>query len=192
MVALVAAKDGRMLKELSRELASQGLDVSSAVLGMFGLIVAIVAVIFGLIALISGLRILHKLWSLIPADKARTTPGKAVGFLFIPLFSLYWVFVAFYSLARTLNAEIGRKAVSEVVSFIYCCSFSLYLVDLLWAVTGGQEHMELAEFLRAIVIGGEDQAWIVFTGLIVGFVLWFVMLKQMKNAGRLILQRAEA
>ena len=42
-VVLAAAKDGRMLKELSRELASQGLDVSSAVLGMFGIIVAIVA-----------------------------------------------------------------------------------------------------------------------------------------------------
>ena len=191
-VALAAAKDGRMLKELSRELASLGLDVSSAVLGMFGIIVAIVAVIFGLIALISGLRILHKLWSLIPADKARTTPGKAVGFLFIPLFSLYWTFVAFYCLARALNAETGRKSVSEAVSFIYCCSFWVYLVDLLWAVTGGREHMELAEFLWAIVIGREDQAWIVSIGFVVGFVLWFVMLKQMKNAGMFILRTAEA
>ena len=190
-VALAAAKDGRMLKEMSRELASQGLDVSSAVLVMFGIIVAIVAVTFGLIALISGLRILHKLWSLIPANKARTTPGKAVGFLFIPLFNLYWTFVAFYCLTRVLNAETGRKSVSEAVSFIYCCSFWVYLVDLLWAVTGGREHMDLTEFLWAIVVGREDQAWIVAIGSVVGFVLWFVMLKQMKNAGRLILQTAK-
>ena len=172
-VALAAAKDGRMLKEMSRELASQGLEVSSAVLGMFGIIVAIVAAIFGLIALISGLRILHKLWSLIPADKARTTPGKAIGFLLIPLFNFFWSFIAIYGLAKALNTETCRRSVSEVASFIYCCSF---VVPPLWAIMGAREN----------------QAWIVSIGFIVGFVLWFVMLKQMKNAGRLILQRAEA
>ena len=52
--------------------------------------------------------------------------------------------------------------------------------------------MDLAEFLWAIVVGREDQAWIVSIGFVVGFLLWFVMLKQMKNAGRLILQTAEA
>ena len=160
--------------------------------GLLVIIVAIVDIALVLLTIVFGLRILHKLWSLIPTHKARTTPGKAVGFLFIPLFSLYWTFVAFYCLARELNAETGRKSVSEVVSFIYCCSFLVDLVDLLWAVIGGREHMELTEFLWAIVVGREDQAWIVFIGLIVGFVLWFVMLKQMKNAGRLILQRAEA
>lgn len=169
--ALADVRDGRMLEEL----ASRGLVEPSAVLVMFGIIVAIVAVIFGLIALISGLRILHKLWSLISADKARTTPGKAVGLLFIPLFNFIWIFVTFYCLARALNAETGRKSVSEAVSFFYCCSFWVSLVYLLWAVTGGRE----------------DQAWIVPIGIIVGFVLWFVMLKQMKNAGRLILQTAE-
>ena len=159
---------------------------------LLGIIVAIVDIVFVLLTLIFGLRILHKLWSLIPTHKARTTPGKAVGFLFIPLFSLYWTFVAFYCLAKALNAETGRKSVSEVVSFIYCCSFWVYLVDLLWAVTGGREHMDLTEFLWAIVIGREDQTWVVSIGFVVGFVLWFVMLKQMKNAGRLILQTAEA
>ena len=159
---------------------------------LLGIIVAIVDVVFLVLTVVFGLRILHKLWSLIPTHKARTTPGKAVGFLFIPLFSLYWTFVATYGLARALNAETGRKSVSEAVSFIFCCSWWVYLVDLLWAVTEGREHMDLAEFLWAIVVGREDQAWIVSIGFVVGFVLWFVMLKQMKNAGRLILQTAEA
>ena len=157
------------------------------------------AVVSGLLAVVFGLRILHKLWSLIPNHKARTTPGKAVGFLFIPFFNLYWTFVAIYGLAKALNTETGRRSVSEVASFIYCCSFWVYLMDLwvylmdlLWAVTGGREHMDLTEFLWTIVVGREDQAWIVSIGFVVGFVLWLVMLKQMKNAGRLILQRAEA
>ena len=127
------------------------------------------------LTLVFGCLILHKLWSLIPTHKARTTPGKAVEFLFIPLFNLYWVFVAIYGLAKALNAETGRKSVSEVASFIYCCSFWVYLVALLWAR----------------VAGSEDSVWIASIGFVAS-VLWFVMLRQMKNAGRLILQGDKA
>ena len=169
VVSVVAAEEGRMLKELSRELASQGLDVSSAVLGMLGIIVAIVAALFGLIALISGLCILHRLWSLIPADKAKTTPGKAIGFLFIPLFNFFWSFIAIYGLAKALNTEARRRAVSEVTCFFFCC---LYLLDPLWLIMGESDAKN----------------WIFLIGYIVTIVLWLTVLKQMKNAGVLILQ----
>ncbi len=176
-VALATAKDGRMLKELSRGLASQGLDVSSAVLGMFGIIVAIVAASFGLIVLVSGLRILHKLWSLIPAHKAKTTPGKAIGFLLIPLFNFFWSFISIYGLAKALNTETCRRSVSEVTSFIFCC---LFLADPLWLIMGAPDV----------------KPWIVLVGYIVIVVIlvviWLIMLKQMKNAGVLILQAAKA
>ena len=132
------------------------------------------------LTLVFGCRILHKLWSLIPTHKVRTTPGKAVGFLFIPLFRLYWAFVAIYGLAKALNAETGRKSVSEVASFIYCCSFAIsyevYLVALLWARVAGSEA---SVWIAGSVAGS------------VASVLWFVMLRQMKNAGRLILQVVE-
>lgn len=39
----------------------------------------------------------------------RTTPGKAVGFLFIPFFNLYWMFVAIYGLAQDYNSYIAQK-----------------------------------------------------------------------------------
>ena len=160
-----------LLAGIAGFLESQGLR-PDATFELLGIIVGIVDVVFLVLTLVFGLRILHKLWSLIPTHKARTTPGKAVGFIFIPLFNLYWQFVAIYGLAKALNAETGRKPVSEVASFIYCCSFLV--------------------FLWPIVAGREDQAWIVSIGYIVGFVLWFVMLRQMKNAGRLILRAAKA
>ena len=58
------------------------LAISAVGLAVFGLL----AVVSGLLAVVFGLRILHKLWSLIPNHKARTTPGKAVGFLFYTVF----------------------------------------------------------------------------------------------------------
>ena len=144
------------------------LAISAVGLAVFGLL----AVVSGLLAVVFGLRILHKLWSLIPTHKAKTTPGKAVGFLFIPFFNLYWNFVAIYGLAKALNTETGRRSVSEVASFIYCCSF-------------------MVAAMASLVNTMEDRTLIIAIGYIVGGVLWFVTLKQMKNAGRLILQTVE-
>ena len=44
--------------------------------------------------------LLYKYWKLVPADEAETTPGKAVGFCFIPFFNFYWLFVAMWKLAK--------------------------------------------------------------------------------------------
>ena len=72
--------------------------------------------------------LIYKLWSLIPRERAQTTPGKAVGFMFIPFFNCYWVFVAVHGLAKALNNEIRsvapNKEVSEGLSLAFCiCLF---------------------------------------------------------------------
>ena len=43
------------------------------------------------------------------------TPGQAIGFLFIPLFGLYWVFRAFGQLARNLNAVAAATGSQETM-----------------------------------------------------------------------------
>jgi hypothetical protein len=44
------------------------------------------------------------------------SPGKAVGFLFIPLFNLYWVFVAIGRLPEDLNTLAAARQVSGTVN----------------------------------------------------------------------------
>jgi hypothetical protein len=53
---------------------------------------------------------LHKLWSAIQAGSPRTTPGRAVGFLFIPLFNCYWIFQAFWGWTRDFNSFVATKS----------------------------------------------------------------------------------
>lgn len=43
--------------------------------------------------------LLYRNWKIIQFGNVRTTPSKAVGFCFIPLFNMYWIFEAFYGLS---------------------------------------------------------------------------------------------
>jgi hypothetical protein len=47
--------------------------------------------------------LLYRLWQCVQDGHAVTTPGKAVGFLFIPIFHVHWMFVALPGLADELN-----------------------------------------------------------------------------------------
>jgi hypothetical protein len=78
-------------------------------------------------ALISIYVMIYKMWAAIQDQYARTTPGKAVGFMFIPLFNIYWMFQVFYGWAKDYNAYIARynrnaPAVSENLFLIYVIS----------------------------------------------------------------------
>jgi hypothetical protein len=68
-------------------------------------------ILIGIPAIIAGMVIhyilLYRFWLLIQDGKARTSPGKAVGFCFIPFFNLYWIYVAIVGLAEDMN--------------LYCC-----------------------------------------------------------------------
>ena len=57
-----------------------------------------------------------KLWEEIPMDIARSTPKKAAGYSFIPIFNIYWNFVAFHGLTKDMNKTALRLGKSEVVN----------------------------------------------------------------------------
>jgi hypothetical protein len=52
---------------------------------------------------------IHNMWSAIQDGSPRATPGRAVGFLFIPLFNYYWVFQALWGWTRDFNAYTTTK-----------------------------------------------------------------------------------
>jgi len=54
----------------------------------------------------------YKAWESVQDGYVRTTPCRAVGFLFIPFFNLYWLFQAIWGFARDYNAFIVRHRVS--------------------------------------------------------------------------------
>ncbi len=101
-------------------------------------------VTFGLSAIASMVLfyiILYRHWQLIQDGYARTSPGKAVGFLFIPFFNLYWIFEAFPGLIRDTNVYIQRyglpvKMQDAGLATAFCILTLLCLIPYLNLATG--------------------------------------------------------
>ena len=61
--------------------------------------------------------ILHyRCWRALPAKYSRATPGKAVGFMFIPIYNFYWAFISFVALPRGFVSHVrdsGNEPASD-------------------------------------------------------------------------------
>ena len=104
---------------------------------LIGLGFPLCIVYIGLPAVIAGTVLgyilLYRSWLLIQDGNARTTPGMAVGFCFIPFFNLYWIYVAFVGLSRDMNTyceerQIAAPVISEGMALAY---FILNLLNIL-------------------------------------------------------------
>jgi hypothetical protein len=87
-----------------------------------------------------GYILLYRHWVMIQDGRARTTPGQAVGFSFIPIFNLYWMFVAIHGLAQDMNAYVRREKiavnpVSESLALATCILLCCSIIPLLGYVT---------------------------------------------------------
>ncbi len=113
-----------------------GLIILMLLLFLGGLAALVVAVVFQCI-------LLYRAWALIQDGHARTTPGAAVGFCFVPFYNLYWIFQAVWGLTKDTNAfcqrhGIERAPLPEGLALAYCI---LFLVSMLpipfvsWAVS---------------------------------------------------------
>ena len=71
---------------------------------------AIAIPVFLLMAVIVNLMFIHRIWSAIQfGGIARTSPGKAVGFLLIPFFNIYWIFNILPGWATDYNATLQEE-----------------------------------------------------------------------------------
>lgn len=88
-----------------------GLNLGSGAFGT-GLTVALVLATLGLAAASIWFWhvFLYRMWDQAQAFTNRTSAAKAVGFLFIPFFNLYWFYVAYFHLARATNHHLGQMS----------------------------------------------------------------------------------
>lgn len=96
------------------------------------------AIVLGLCGGVVLYVLLYKAWNAIQDRFVRTTPGRAVGFLFIPLFNVYWMFEAVWGFAKDYNQLLRRYSLDldplpEGLFLGFCI---LMVLSLLPGITG--------------------------------------------------------
>jgi hypothetical protein len=100
------------------------------------ILVAFLCLAAMLLGVVMRYMLIYRAWEAIQDGNARTTPGKAVGFLFIPFYNLYWIFQAWYGFAQDYNSYIERHSIAAskldrglflAYSILYICSAIPYL-----------------------------------------------------------------
>ena len=102
---------------------------------------------FSLLAAIAALILIYKMWAAIEGFEPRTTPAKALGFMFIPLFNIYWHFVVYlgwtqdYNKIKEQNDEVELPRMPEDIA-LWVCILPLLSVGLMitsiavWGLAG--------------------------------------------------------
>jgi len=87
---------------------------------------SLVFILTGLVLILGGsiylFVIVYRLWAFIINESNRSglvpsirTPGQAVGFLFIPLFNFYWVFLVYGKMAVNINAIARQRGATNLM-----------------------------------------------------------------------------
>ena len=149
------------------------------------LIILVTIMIFlGLALMIYGIVVycilLYKSWQQIQDGQARTTPGKAVGFQFIPLFNLYWIFIAYWGFAVDYNKYIQYKELE--VSPLNQLLFLAYCIVVWWAVAlyyicGINNNLAMIPSVGTQIL---NVTTIIF--MLAEVVIWIIIADKMVNA----------
>ncbi|MBI4851497.1 MAG: DUF4328 domain-containing protein [Acidobacteria bacterium] len=104
---------------------------------------------------------LYKTWEAVPERYRSTSPGKALGFLFIPFFNMYWIFRAFPGLSKSI--EKAHRAINPssagsggfvvgmiacVINFIPFLNILSFIPFMIWVlVTNNAKNKMLRDYL---------------------------------------------
>ncbi len=96
-------------QEASRQLAEQpgtliGI-MAASLLSLLGFGLLVTGVVFQMI-------LHYQCWAVLADDRPRTTPGRAVGFLFIPLFNIWWLVPSLIGLDRDQGRALAARGLS--------------------------------------------------------------------------------
>jgi hypothetical protein len=108
--------------------------------------------------LIVALVLVHKMWAAIQDGPARTTPGKAVGFLFIPLFNLYWIFQAYWGWMVDYNLMVESRQLSvprmpEGLALTLCILSLCSIIPVIGILIGLVSFVLALMFLNSAIDG---------------------------------------
>ena len=131
-----------------------GIAESDNELSSFKIIIALPLIIARISLLYTTLKLLYIMWCQVPNKYTKITPSMAVGFLFIPLFNLYWIFIAYRGLAIKLNQGLqdvnSNYFIPTKLVTIACIIFPLFFLLAILTGLAGFSNSDLPVFILLI------------------------------------------
>jgi hypothetical protein len=105
----------------------------------------------------------HKCWSTLPERFRFTTPGKAVGYLFIPFYNFYWAFITWPKLSDGLacwekstgsHATTDTKSLAVAYAVLFVSGLSIDLIpgmELIGLLTGVADLVIFILYYKQVV-----------------------------------------
>jgi predicted Zn finger-like uncharacterized protein len=118
----------------------------------------------------------YKMWAAIQDDKVSITPAKAVGFLFIPVFNIYWALLMVTGFAEDYDSFVLRRSIKTVSLPMWLCliyAFALMLSETVLTVP----MLCIFGFLRRINRAFDEYnvaAWALLVFLLAAGIVHFV------------------
>jgi|SRR5688572_4408375 len=104
--------------------------------------------------------LVYKMWSVIQVGgpAPRTTPGLAVGLLFVPCFNYYWVFQAYWGWTKDFNAYTATTntpapRMPEGLALTICIFLVLSIIPIVGACLGLVNMVLLLMFVNSAING---------------------------------------
>jgi hypothetical protein len=111
-LAIYGIRDRRREFDIGRREFVEHFEPAGRTLQTLATVFTIAASVLGVIGLAVGAAcffvLLYRAWVVLQDGRTRPTAGRAVGFMFMPLFNIYWDFIAVLGVARRLNRFTRR------------------------------------------------------------------------------------
>jgi hypothetical protein len=110
-----------------------GMEAWGTIQSVIASLAVLAGALFLIVQITLNVVLIYKMWASIQDGHARTTPGKAIGFLFIPFFSLYWICQVWGGFPTDYNKYVERHGlnVPRLGSGIYSAYPALILLSLI-------------------------------------------------------------
>jgi predicted Zn finger-like uncharacterized protein len=149
-----------------------GVRIIAGILGALGLMLGIqkgakstlisafaAADVFLIVSVAIEYMLFYKMWAAIQDDEVSISPGKAVGFLLIPVFNIYWALLMVTGFAEDYNSFVIRRSINarELPMSLYLIyAFALMLSETVLTVP----MLCIFGFLRYINKAFEDYSFV--------------------------------
>jgi hypothetical protein len=118
-------------------------------------------------------------------NEPRTTPGKAIGYFFIPFFNIYWAFFVYPALATDNNSYMNREKIpgprmSYGLSICFLLSrilfaISLFLLPIIYGINPANFFLFFSKLDTATLVA----LYLIF---LLGQILFFIYVVKVKES----------